>query len=74
MFAITITRSLDLLSSPTPTYALSCRQIGDLSSHFKPDGPADKKSKKMQDERDTRVAQQTADNKAKGDNLALIYF
>lgn len=46
------------------------KTIGDLSSHFKPDGPADKKSKKMQDERDTRAAQQTADNKAKADKVA----
>ena len=42
-------------------------QIADLSSHFKPDGPADKKSKKLQDDRDTQKAKQAADNKAKGD-------
>ena len=42
-------------------------QIADLSSHFKPDGPADKKSKKMQDE---KTARQTA----QGDLSITIHY
>ena len=46
---------------------LSVDQIADLSSHFKPDGPADKKSKKMQDE---KTARQTA----QGDLSITIHY
>ena len=60
------THILDLVLTMSLTL-LSVDQIADLSSHFKPDGPADKKSKKMQDE---KTARQTA----QGDLSITIHY